>query len=495
MKFAHEFKEALAREGFPPHWLESAVPYGQLKKCIKKVESELRSIGLDSCTLAQLMPNEGQLSAPTPLSAETAHSQPPSNGASSIAFQYDFDGTKSVFRPKLVLFIRSEDGLAVDAELSSATRQFLEALVSKQNEKASLPGVDKVSNYGSKSPEEGGNKPIDKTRTETNPSPTTPTTIQRVEVPLTFDAEFFGLLQNDVTSFDSLQVKEHKVMTDAILDLSTKISCLTKPSKFGKSDLYRWRELFDIYVQAGIFFSTQELDHGRRTSTIALKQLQWFQNEVIRAGIVDSFKIPESRQALKCFVAINVALLRNLKFQEINQLAITKILKSRSCTTLLPIHRANQTFAEFDKRTRLGATKTFPKLIQSDSIMSESMAKAVCFQVSQDILKLVPQVDDYLCPICFSIAWRPIRLRCKHIFCIRCTIRMQTDKKLYCPLCRDKVIMEADQDNIDEDLASFLKKYFPKETRQKQIELETAAGIEQFGIYYKHPSESKCCVM
>lgn len=101
--------------------------------------------------------------------------------------------------------------------------------------------------------------------------------------------------------------------------------------------------------------------------------------------------------------------------------------------------------AEFDKRTKLGATKTFPKLIQSDSIMSESMAKAVCFQVSQDILNLVPQVDDYLCPICFSIAWRPIRLRCKHIFCIRCTVRMQKDKKLYCPLCRDKVIMEADQ--------------------------------------------------
>lgn len=161
-------------------------------------------------------------------------------------------------------------------------------------------------------------------------------TIQRVEVPLTFDAEFFGLLQNDVTSFDSLQAKEHKVMTDEIMNLSSKISCLTKPSKFGKSDLYRWRELFELYLQAGVFFSTHEHDHGRRRSNIALKQLQWFQNEVVKAGIVDSFKIPASRQALECFVAINVALLRNLKFQEINQLAITKILKSRFCTTFCP---------------------------------------------------------------------------------------------------------------------------------------------------------------
>lgn len=58
-----------------------------------------------------------------------------------------------------------------------------------------------------------------------------------------------------------------------------------------------------------------------------------------------------------------------------------------------------------------------------------------------------------------------------------------------------ELCLRASADNIDDGLASFLKKYFPKETRQKQIELETAAGIEQFGIYYKHPSESKCCVM
>ena len=50
-------------------------------------------------------------------------------------------------------------------------------------------------------------------------------------------------------------------------------------------------------------------------------------------------------------------------------------------------------------------------------------------------------------------------------------------------------------DNIDEELVRFLKKYFPKETREKQIAIETADGIEQFGIYYKHPSEYKCALM
>ena len=76
MKFAHEFKAALIKEGFPTHWVESAVPYGQLKKCIKKVESELQSIGLDPATLAQLIPSTNE---------------DVSRRGSGVAFEYDFD--------------------------------------------------------------------------------------------------------------------------------------------------------------------------------------------------------------------------------------------------------------------------------------------------------------------------------------------------------------------------------------------------------------------
>lgn len=52
-------------------------------------------------------------------------------------------------------------------------------------------------------------------------------------------------------------------------------------------------------------------------------------------------------------------------------------------------------------------------------------------------------------------------------------------------------------DSIDNDTVKFLKKYFPKEVKVKQIELEKADGEEKFGIYYTHPSESeqRCLVM
>ena len=78
MKFAHEFSAALIREGYPPHWVESAVPYGQLKKIIKKVTRELQSLGLHSSTLAQLV--------------SEVDPESPTAQVSGVVFQYDFDG-------------------------------------------------------------------------------------------------------------------------------------------------------------------------------------------------------------------------------------------------------------------------------------------------------------------------------------------------------------------------------------------------------------------
>lgn len=54
MKFAHEYEAALKQEGYPARWVQSAISYRQLKKCIKKVEMELSRIGLNPETLGQL---------------------------------------------------------------------------------------------------------------------------------------------------------------------------------------------------------------------------------------------------------------------------------------------------------------------------------------------------------------------------------------------------------------------------------------------------------
>ena len=35
------------------------------------------------------------------------------------------------------------------------------------------------------------------------------------------------------------------------------------------------------------------------------------------------------------------------------------------------------------------------------------------------VLPIVPHIDDYSCVICTSIAFKPIRLSCGHLFCVR----------------------------------------------------------------------------
>jgi hypothetical protein len=80
--------------------------------------------------------------------------------------------------------------------------------------------------------------------------------------------------------------------------------------------------------------------------------------------------------------------------------------------------------------------------------MSEVMAKAVCAQVTQDIVSITPQLDDddYTCPICSTICWRPIRLSCSHVLCSKCAIELQRTYKYDCPICRaKKVVKEANE--------------------------------------------------
>lgn len=83
MKFAREFSNVLKEEGFPPHWIESAVPYGQLKKCIKRVQRELVGLGLDATTLGQLIQVDSDL---VQEQAQRRDGEPP------IAFRYEFLG-------------------------------------------------------------------------------------------------------------------------------------------------------------------------------------------------------------------------------------------------------------------------------------------------------------------------------------------------------------------------------------------------------------------
>ncbi|ORY67054.1 RING-14 protein [Pseudomassariella vexata] len=449
MKFAQEFKRSLQREGFPQKWIDSAIPYGQLKKCLKKVTNELQYLGLDKDTLAQL-------------------------AAGDVGFHYELDEetgqSKKHFRPRLTVFVHLQDGVAVDAKLSPNTRDFLLRIASKQV------------GHREGSPDSSARRSLtptnykDISHGDASAIAEGLSAVQQVEVSLVFDAEFFDILQTDVLILDTLQEEEEKRMKGEITALGQVITHTTKPSLGGKAkgDLAKWRDIFELYLDARIFFSTRETDHGARTSTQALKQLQWFQDEVLKRKLVQNLKLEASRDAFSRFLNMNAFLLQNLKFQEINQVAVRKILK------------------KFDKRTALGVAKTFPVVVHSDHLLAGSLAKDLCAQVSSEIISTVPQLDDYLCPICFAVAYWPIRLHCEHIFCSRCLVKMQRKGERFCPLCRGDVIMRAGLDNFDTKHAAFLREYFPKEVKEKVRANELERGKEIFGPDY---TDRPCSVM
>ncbi|PNH42797.1 hypothetical protein VD0004_g4598 [Verticillium dahliae] len=378
MKFAHDFKETLSREGFPSHWVESAIPYSQLKKVLKRVAGELNDLGLDPETLRQLL-------------------DPQSDSPLVIEYGLKVAQGSEFLRPQLTL-----------------------------------------------------------------------------EVPLVFDGKFFDMLQSDVNGLDALQAREEVAMTKEIVALGQDVSQLTKPSRLSKSDLARWRTIFELYLEAQVFFSVYEQDHGTRDSHSASRQLQWFQGEVTKRNLVRQFKMSESREALVRFLRLNALLLKNIQFQEINRTAIHKILK------------------KFDKRTSLGVSKTFPAQIRSDKLLAGTMARDMCAQVSTELVSVVPQLNDYLCPVCFAIAYRPVRLACQHIFCIRCIVKIQRRREKHCPLCRADVVMDASADNLDIELDRYLRKYFNKEVKEKIRANDIERGMEDYGPGYTH---SDCAIM
>ncbi|KAK7931935.1 hypothetical protein PG985_002647 [Apiospora marii] len=454
MKFAQEFKKALQREGFPQRWIDSAIPYGQLKKCLKKVTRELETIGLDKDTLAQLA------------SSQTS--------AGDLGFHYDLDGepcNSKHLRPRLTIFVHLKDGVVVDAKLSPATRDFLEKVASgRAEQQAQLTSTLDVDHESSASDDN------DAPMSDNDCPSATSCPVRQVEIPLVFDGEFFDILQNDVFELDTLQGEEAERLKGEIANLGRTMTRTTRPAngKKARDDLARWREIFELYLDARIFFSTRESDHGARTAAHALKQLQWFQQEVLQRKHVQSLRLSASREAFTMFLNLNAMLLQNLKFQEINQLAVTKILK------------------KFDKRTSLGVAKTFPVAVHSERLLAGSVARDLCAQVSSEVIATVPQLDDYLCPICFAVAYWPIRLQCEHVFCSRCLVKMQRKSERFCPLCRGDVVMRAGLDNFDKARAAFLREYFPKEVKEKVKANELERGKEIFGPDY---TDGPCCVM
>lgn len=219
-----------------------------------------------------------------------------------------------------------------------------------------------------------------------------------------------------------------------------------------------------------------------------------------------------SAAAIEDFLRLNFALLDVKKFQRVNVEAARKILKKHDKRTALTASndlRAFMAQQEAARRamgikavgsggvmsvptsalepvadvtngisTALVSSAAHPSLAAllpsaTTGILSESLPHILLSLVTTALLPILPAVDDYSCAICTSVAWRPVRLDCSHLFCLRCLVKLQRQGKDDCPLCRARgVVKTADRRNMDEEADKYLQTWFPREVKEKNKENE-----------------------
>ena len=327
MKFGHAYKDFLEHGGFPPEWVASAISYQQLKKCIKRVKSELASLGLDPETLQQLLERV----------ESTSKKEDDERG-----FRYEFEkdgeepGTKGsrgiVVKPKLLFLIDEATGEPVDARLSPETKRYIHALaISEQMTNVQI--ADDTDDNSLASTESRAESVTEGVTSSDSSRRASKTGHKLIEIPLTSDSQFFDMLQSELSGLAHLQdTEKHKIHDEISKVGDALVKAIDPSSKSGRADLDHWRRIFELYMDSRIFFNTGEQNHGAQQFSAAQERYNKFLDQAKKAELLKKFKRKESMGALQQFLHINLELLQNLRFQEINQTAMVKILKSK-CTT------------------------------------------------------------------------------------------------------------------------------------------------------------------
>jgi E3 ubiquitin-protein ligase BAH len=481
MKFGQEYAAALAREDFPQHWLDSAIEYKQLKKCIKKVQRELASIGLDAPTIEKLAqwletPDEHQGDGDK------------SKDAGSAA---DLNTIPEEFTPQLRVLVDSKTGTPLDATLAPETRANLEKLARSElliaGRRAELGHT--LHRVTTLQAQVEGDSASDESDRET------PTETRWIQIPLVSAKNFFDTLGPKLDELEALNEAEEKKLEMDILDLGDMVENVTEPvregfearRKISYRDLYFWREMFRLYLEKPIFYSETERNRGALSFDEAKRNLQAYDEQLRASGLLAKMKTPLAKRAAQRFLDLNVDILKIMHFQEMNARAMRKILK------------------KFDKRTHLegqmfmaAVRKRHPALLTSGSNTGSGFANAIArdlqAELSTKVLAIVPQLEDWTCPVCLGMAWRPVSLGCcRSVFCIRCIIHLQDQKMMRCPCCNTETVMSADGRNLDFETMDFLEKYFPLEVKKRQKENERALLERNYGEEFVRPPQ--CTVM
>ena len=93
-----------------------------------------------------------------------------------------------------------------------------------------------------------------------------------------------------------------------------------------KSDLYQWREIFQMYVDLEVFENHGERERGERSVEDAEQRLEMFKQRLIERGYMDgkAMRVRESRDAVDRFFRLNVFIL------DLKKVRIVNIIREKS---------------------------------------------------------------------------------------------------------------------------------------------------------------------
>jgi hypothetical protein len=293
-------------------------------------------------------------------------------------------------------------------------------------------------------------------------------------------------------------------ISDQIFSLADTVSsCSGPPARDRKSDLYAWREIFQLWVECQIYqggATERERasgESGIRDVAEAEKRLGMFASEVVKRGLGDrrTLKSIKSRDALQTFLSLNVHILDLKKVCPLLPLAIVELNLSYIQFEMANAEAARKILKKHEKRTALPTATSLAVLpISRDT---GELPQMLITTLTETLLPVLPSLEDYSCLICTSIAFKPIRLACGHLFCVRCLVKMQKRGQAECPLCRSSCVLVADGckcgcrsnvgsatdllhlANLDVGLMNFMKEWFPKETKEKSDSNDRESAEEQ----------------
>lgn len=477
MKFGKELEKELCTKDIPEEWIQVAIQYKALKKCINQVVNELQQLGLHQETLKLMIENGDKKSV-----VEVAHDDYlPSN---PIVAEYNLNKTRSGGNGQIVLYLR----LIVDfdskkhtreqmKELGNQLRNKIEEMINKEGSIIESVQQSRIFELNDSNTlvlardKEGTSlmeNVIDKDEL---------THRNEIIIMLKSDTKFFRMLEDELSNLDTLKETEENKLRGEVEHICEPMQVISEPSNktAKRRDFYCWRELFKIYLDSEVYFRNQNVSNAGsiRNQEQIEQRLKQFVERTNQTGVLERFTLKKSMWIFNQFVQLNYNLLKILHFQSINYTALLKILK------------------KFDKQTCLGIKNKFSRIIGDEHVFVNvtSIAQSIYYLVLSSFLSLIPQLDDYSCPICMTIAFKPIALNCGHRFCVRCLVKMREEQKYDCPLCRRKnSILVADSSNLDTKSLVFMKRYFPLEIKEKMKDRDK----ERYQSYVNH---DRCVVM